>query len=285
MPEFLSQLFTHKLVISLVITGLLLLARTLLIRLIRREADILTESQRRWMSRAKNSVILLLIITLTLLWWPEIHRFALSIAAVAVAFVIAGKELILCLSGAVLRAVTGAASVGDWIEIANHRGEVVDQSMLSVTIQEIDRDNNGYDFTGKTIVLPNSLFLTHVVKNMNYMRRFVFHNFSISTEPNLNVFEARQLILDRLEEYSTEFAELGKRYNAFVEKRLGVDLPNPEPSVRITTTALGKNLFSITFFCPTREAVALEQQIMQDFMTFYYKRKTELGIDKSKAGD
>lgn len=273
MVDYLAEIAAHKIFISCAVIMGLLGLRALSVKLIRQKSSILNENQRRWISRTKNGFLTAILVILVMLWWPELRQFALSIAAVAVAFVIASKELILCISGAVLRTTSGASSVGDWIEIGDTRGEVIEQNILSTVIHEIDKNSSTFSYTGKTITLPNSVFLSQSVKNMNFMRRFVFHSFSIYTEPKVNVFEAKQLILEKLETYCEEFIELGKRYHSFIIQRSGMDIPTPEPSVKISTTNLGKSVFSVTVFCPTPQASEIEQNITSDFLEFYYNRK------------
>jgi small-conductance mechanosensitive channel len=163
--------------------------------------------------------------------------------------------------------------VGDWIEIGDIRGEVIDRNLVSTTLTEIDPIHNTYECTGKTIVIPNSLLLTHAVKNMNFMRRYVFHAFTITTEPDVNVFYVKTLILQRIAVYSESFYEVAKRYNGVIEKRSGIDIAGPEPRIRITTTDLGKNAFTVIVFCPAKEAWDLEQKVTDDFMRFYHAQK------------
>jgi len=50
-------------------------------------------------------------------------------------------------------------------------------------------------------------------------------------------------------------------------------MPAPDFSVRISTTNLSKNNFTVSLFCPTNQAVKLEQKITEDFFTFYYEKK------------
>lgn len=154
-----------------------------------------------------------------------------------------------------------------------HSGEVVDHSLLSTSVAEIDAKHNRYDFTGKTVVLPNSMLLTHHVKNQNFLKTYVFHEFSIYTEPEINVVDARDFILERIETYSADFSDVARRYNALIEKRSGVDVPNPEPRVYVTTNELAKSVFTVIIFCPVKEAVELEQKITRDFLTFFYERR------------
>lgn len=256
---------------SILIVTTLLLLRSVLLRYIKKHPEIVNEQQRRWVSHLKNAFFALIVLALIILWWEELREFGLSIAAVAVALIIALKELLLCISGAILRTASGATSIGDWIEIEGLRGEVIEHNIMSTVLQEVESEGNSYDYTGKTVVLPNSVFLSHNVKNMNFMRRFVFHSFSVVTQPNLNPFELKPLLLKKIEVYCAEFSELGARYHAFIVQLSGMEIPAPEPSVRITTTNLGKNVFTVTLFCPTQQAVCLEQAITRDFFSLYYQ--------------
>src|SRR5690606_4205598 len=119
-------------------------------------------------------------------------NFAFSIAAVTLALVIATKELILCFSGAMLRAGTGAFTIGDWIEVGANRGEVIDFNLFSTTLQELDRPPNDYSFTGKVIVIPNSLFLSEPIKNLNFSKRYAFHRFNIAIDTCFNIADIRE---------------------------------------------------------------------------------------------
>lgn len=284
MLDLLTTLLEHKLTLTVIVVGVIQLFRIYTVKLIRRDADVLSEQQRRWISRIKNSLLALMMFVLITIWWPELKQFAFSIAAVAVALVVASKELILCVSGAALRTTSGAASVGDWIEIDGICGEVIEQNILSTVLQEIDKEGGTFNLTGKTIILPNSLFLSQTIKNLNYMRHFMVHDFAISTEPGVNVFAAREVILKKIAEYSEDYIDLASRYHSLIIKRSGMNMPSPEASVKVRTNHLGKNIFSVSLFCPTNQALDLEQKITEDFFDFYYTKKSaEEQINKASS--
>ncbi|WNC67872.1 mechanosensitive ion channel family protein [Thalassotalea nanhaiensis] len=267
-----SILITNKIFLSIcVVIGMQFISHQI-VNFIRRGNDFLNERHRTWISRTKNLTVMIIAIMLLSLWWVELETFALSIAAVAVAIVIASKELILCLSGSILRATSNAFVIGDWIRAGDNYGEVIEHNILSTVVQEIDFANNNYNYTGKTVTIPNSQFLTETVKNMNFMKRYVYHTFSITTDASINVFAAREHIFSKMNEYTQDFLEVGRRYNNVIEKHLGVDLPGEEPYIRITTTDLGNFKFTIILFCPTEQAVSLEQRITQDYMDFRFQQ-------------
>jgi small-conductance mechanosensitive channel len=90
------------------------------------------------------------------------------------------------------------AAVGDWIEIAGIRGEVIDQNILSVTLQEIYSEGPLYEYTGRTIVIPNSQFLTTPAKNENFIKRYVYHTFSLVVPPQIDIQEIEYVIAESL---------------------------------------------------------------------------------------
>jgi small-conductance mechanosensitive channel len=271
MSAFFSFYLGNKVIQSLALITVFLTFRFFLVFLIKHKRAILTESRRHWITIVKNFSWLMIIFGLLMIWWPELSNFAISIAAVTLAFVIATKELILCFSGAMLRAGTRAFTIGDWVEIGLYKGEVIDYDMFSTTLQELDKPPNDYSFTGKTIIVPNSIFLSESIKNLNFSKRYVFHRFDIITEPHLNVRDIQQWIVAELEHFSRDFIEISRRYNAFIEKRTGVDIPGPEPRIMISTNELAKRVITVIMFCPTEKAVELELHITHGVLERIYQ--------------
>lgn len=266
MPEFILNHLDNQFVQSCALVAGLLSLRIFLIFLIKRNRAILTEGRRHWITIVKNFSWLAIIFGLLIIWWPELSNFAISIAAVTLALVIATKELILCFSGAMLRAGTSAFTIGDWIEVGANRGEVIDYNLFSTTLQELDRAPNDYSFTGKTIVIPNSLFLSEPIKNLNFFKRYVFHRFNIIIEPHLIIADIEQWIIAEINALSADFIEIARRYNVFIEKRTGIDVPGPEPRIMISTNEYAKRLITVIVFCPTEKAAELERHITQSVL-------------------
>jgi hypothetical protein len=84
------------------------------------------------------------------------------------------------------------------------------------------------------------------------------------------------LILRRLEKYSEHFIEVARRYNNMLRTRAGIELPCPEPQVRFATNREGRKEITITLFCPTSEALEIEQRLMLNIIDF---------IDRARAAE
>ncbi|MCO4785795.1 mechanosensitive ion channel family protein [Marinomonas atlantica] len=258
------------------ILGVVLIGRYVK-RLLRANEKLDVDRKRRRLNTVDNVFNLLIVIGLVMIWSAELQDIAISIAAFMVALVIATKEFISCIVGAFYKASTRPYTVGDWVRIGHYDGEVTDSDWLSTTLFEVDFKGGSYAYTGRTTVVPNSVLLTNSVQNLNYMRRYIEHTFSISRlTDDVNLFEIKEPILAKIKEYSEHFREVAIRYNHLIEKRLDIKIAGPEPTVRVRTTIEGYNVFTVSLFCPTQEAAEIEQKVTEDFMRIWFDKKRQL---------
>lgn len=252
------------LVASVLLIIVLLITRLIVDKIIRLRTDLPAHIVRRWRTTSRNVLLFLLLLGLVLIWAPQLRTFALSLAAVAVAIVVATKEMILCVSASLMRASTRAFSVGDWIDVSGVRGEVVDHTLLATKIQEFEP--NSYHYTGRIAVVPNSVFFASPIRNLTVVRDYTFHGFAITTEANIDLPGLETEIAAIVERHYGPHRDGATRANAQIERRSGVDILDPESRIRFSTTELGKARTTISIFCPTRLAEALEDAITREVM-------------------
>jgi len=225
--------------------------------------DVESDHRRRMLSNLRNSLFFILLIGISLIWAPALRTFALSLTAFIVALIIATKELILCISGSVLKTASGAMKVGNWIEVNGMRGEVVDQTLMSTTLQELGKEGATYEFTGRTIVIPNSIFLNAPVTNEHFFKRFVFHTFYLVVDSLIDIEPVERKILETLKAKMADHIDVAQRYNAIIEKKAGIDIHDPEPRTKVSTMNDGKVKLSVTASLPTRYAAEIEQTALR----------------------
>jgi len=252
------------------------LVRQIGIRRVRESARILEVGQRRVMSALHHGAVITIVLTVLILWLPQLQRFALSITAIAVALVVATKELLLCLLGSLLIRTSRAFVIGDWIQVQDRFGEVIERNLLSTTIQEVE--THGYTSTGRTITLPNSLFIAVPTANQNFLRRYQFHSFALTIEPDAFPFDAEQRLEARLLALTAPFADTARRYNAMLELRTGIDIPDPDPAIDFSTNDIAKLVTTITVFCPTSAIVTLEKAMTREFFEWYRANRGAAGV-------
>lgn len=247
-------------VILLIVVGI---SRSLLARFIRR-TNTTTELRRKWLVQSRNGFLLLLFLGLLIIWGNELRTLALSIVAIAVAFVVATKELILCVTGTILKRGARSFTLGDRIQVKDFRGDVIDQSLLATTILEVGPGKLTHQRTGRMIVIPNALFVSEPVINESFTNAFVWHVFTVPFKRDEDWQTTRQAILASAERHCGPYLEKARGYMARISERRGLDMPSVEPRVTVQTPTAGEIHLVVRVPARPNERSHIEQAILMD---------------------
>lgn len=239
----------------------------------RRRAKSKDDDKRDLINNIKNFINFTLIVSLLAVWAPELQKFALSIAAFAVAIVLATREFIQCVIGFFYLLSTRPFRIGDWIEVENQVGEVSATDWIKTTLLEVAPQT--YQYTGKTLFIPNNKLIASPIKNFNFLKRYASHKFSITRDQSVNPYVFLAQLQENAQEYCADFYEVAARYNQMIERRLDVNITGPEPEITVTTTNVGDTVVTFTLFCPTQRAAELEQALTTDFMNLWFEQRKQ----------
>ena len=253
-------------VASLIFLAIVVLLRIGLVRLLVYRSSLSHEVRRRWLVTIRNGVIFTIIAGLIVIWSYEISHFALSLAAIAVAIVIALKELLLCFTGSIYRAGANAYSVGDCIEINGMRGDVIDQNMFSTTILELGPGFGTRQYTGRAVILPNALLLNSALISESYMGEFVVHFISIHLSVRDDWRRAEEILLKAGQEVCAPYMEKAQAHMMSLEKKHWIDTPSVKPRVTFYSVEQDKIKLLLRIPAPARRKGRLEQAIMRRFL-------------------
>ena len=282
--EAVSQhLFIQGGVTTVVIIVTLMILRFGLVHFVKGKTEILNKDQRRWINRINNGTSIAILIGLILIWAPQLQTFALSLTALAVAFVVTTKELLMCLTGGFLRASTKPFDIGDWITVDGITGEVMKITTMTTMIEHIDTKGKSYQFTGETIQIPNSRFLTTNVENAHFIKSHGYHDFPVTVQftdvdPSKSMIKLKKIT----EQYFAPFRDESVKFNKHIERKTAVKFADPEPQFHLKTTDVGHNLFTVRLFVPTREALKIGTQITHDFLSFIHQERLKAAEKKKK---
>lgn len=259
--QFPESLSTSDALASAALLLVLLAARLIAGRTLRNRENLTDQATRRWTANVRNFLILIAVAGLFLIWAPQLRAFALSLTAVAIAIVVATKELILCLSGAALRTFTRAFSVGDVVEIGTTKGEVLDLNLLAARLSEFDPREGSISPTGRTIILPYSLLFSSPVKVLSHSENSVPHRFAMTFEADANIFALRPQIEDVVAK-----SVAGMYPGGANSRRQGPGGIHPAGrknglSMDFSASELGKNRVSISLLVPPEAAQRTENEI------------------------
>ncbi|SET63615.1 mechanosensitive ion channel domain-containing protein [Marinobacter segnicrescens] len=242
---------------------IVLVVRAVLSKVIRTSIQS-TELRRKWLVQTRNGLILIFLLGLVLIWGQELRTLALSIVAIAVAFVVATKELILCFIGSLVKGGARSFDIGDRIQVKDFRGDVIDQNLLATTILEVGPGKLTHQRTGRATVIPNSLFVSEPVINESFTEDYVLHVFTVPFKRDDNWQLAQKVLLDATQAQCEPFLETARRYMRRLGDRRGLEVPVVDPRVSLQVPLAGEIHLVVRFPCRPSQRSAIEQAILME---------------------
>lgn len=224
------------------------------------------ELRRKWIVQTRNGLILIFLLGLLIIWGDELRTLALSVVAIAMALVLATKELILCVTGSILKSVAGSFDIGDRIQIKDFRGDVIDQNLLATTIMEVGPGKMTHQRTGRMTVIPNSLFLAEPVINESFTNNYLLHVFTVPFKREDDWKGAQTALLESANRHCSDSLEEVRSYMNKVSQQRGLDVPTVDPRVTITTPVAGEVHLVVRIPAKASEKVYIEQSILSDVL-------------------
>ncbi|MCS6304627.1 MAG: mechanosensitive ion channel family protein [Nitrospira sp.] len=248
---------------SLILLLTLIIVRPLIVRWIAHNPTLSMESKRRWVVTAKNSVVFAFLIGLVIIWAHELQAFAVSLVALAAAFVLATRELILCWSGAALRVGSKVFAVGDRIQIAGHRGVVLDHDAFATKLLEIGPGQSAHLYTGRVTIFPNSLLLTNTLIKENPEQEYGLYTLIVPLKNDDDWQKAERALLEAAKAECAPFMGEATRHMKLLEQTNLLEAPSPEPRITIQLPESGKIHLVLRFPAPDRGRSRIEQAILR----------------------
>lgn len=276
-----------SLLIMLISTAILILfviiIRALIGRYLRKKVSS-TELRRKWLVQSRNGLLLLLLLGLISIWGEELRTLALSVVAIAVAFVVATKELILCVTGSILKTGAGSFNLGDRIQIKDFRGDVIDQNLLATTILEVGPGKITHQRTGRMTVIPNALFLSEPVINESYTNDYILHVFTIPFKREDDWRRAQQVFLKAAQKNCKPYLEDVRKHMKELSDERGLDVPSVDPRVTIQVPAAGEIDLIIRIPTKSKQRNFIEQSILSEVFSNHDFSTTSEPSSEKEAG-
>jgi small-conductance mechanosensitive channel len=277
--ELFLELLQRPVVMRLVSTVVLLVAvivlRAIAARAIRRSEGLPKDVRRRWLVQVRNAALAILLLGLVMIWAEELRLFAVSILAVAVATAIATKDLIQCLSGSALKVAGKSFKIGDRIEVAGVRGDVIDHNAMTTTILETGPASGVNQLTGRAVVLPNSVFLGKPLVNESFVGDIALHSLRIPLKADADWTEAEVDLLAAAQHECAPYLEEARRHFGQFAKREGLSQIAAEPRVAVTIPKAGELELVLRVSVPVRRKGAVEQAILRRYLALLALRSSD----------
>ena len=212
---------------------------------------------------ARNLVIMVAMIVVVSLWATRIAGFALSLAAVAGALLIVSKEAITNLLGFAMMSVLKPYKIGDFIEVSGYKGRVVDIHAMGTTLLEM---REGNQITGQSVLLPNSMLLTQVVRNLSDTGDFCLYLLPIAIPYHETVGLHEEALLIAANTVVAPWRSMADDHFKRIESQRHVALPSAECRVIIEIKDEKCYTLSLRYACTPNNRVKVEQEILRIYL-------------------
>ena len=260
-----SRTLVKNLVITAVLWTLTLVFRAVAVQALRGRGMSPAEV-RRLMATSRNVAFVVIAIGTATVWFEELKTLAFSLVAFAAAIVIATKELIMGAGGTFLRTSSRSFEIGDRIEINGVRGDVIDTTLFTTTLLEIGPGQVGHQQTGRSITLPNSLFLLQPVVNESYSDAFLLHTFHVPIAGTENWADAERDLLEAILAEQAPFSADARAHFERIAAERGIEPPNLDPRVLLSLETPDRLLLISRLAVPARKKGLVEQAIVRRFL-------------------
>lgn len=211
----------------------------------------------------RNFLLLVTFVLLVFVWRSEIRTAALSLAALSVALVLAGKELLTSVLGYVYRTTSGSFDFGNVIEINGVKGEVINQTLLSTTVLEMNEDHL---FTGKVAQFPNSFYVTHPLKNHSRLGKYQLALLVVPLSAAGDLDREKSLLLQAAAAICTDYIAPTQKALHSLEGEQFVVMPTAQPRVTIKLGDAGKIDLTLRYPCLAEQRTRIEQDIINRYL-------------------
>lgn len=258
-----AMAFFHEAASSAVLLISVLLVLSLIRRAIR-GSRIPADVRRRWLVRSRNATLVGLLVGLVIIWGTEMRSLALSLAAVAAAIAIATKEVLLCVGGAFVRTSSRAFDLGDRIEVAGVRGDVIDLGALTTTVLEVGPGHSNR--TGRAVVVPNSAFLSQPVVNETPSGDYLLVTLAVPVSREADWRSAERALLAAAQQECAAFLEEARAHLGRTAAHKGLEPSTVDARVSLRLADPARIDLLVRFPAPVAQRNRVEQSILRRYL-------------------
>lgn len=230
-------------------------------------AALSSEDRRRRTVQLRNRLTVGMLLLLYLLWSTEIRTLTVSMGALAVAFVLATREMILSVVGGVVRTTTRRYTMGDRIAVNGIRGDVLDITLLYTTLMELDNGPYSHQYTGNTIVIPNSLLITGTVAVEATAQNHALHNLKLPVYPaGSEVMIAVGNLKLIAGQVCAPYLSDAEQHLRSLQIRTALDMTSAAPRVTVYADANAQWWLTLRCMVPISDRVGIDQDIIQGYL-------------------
>jgi small-conductance mechanosensitive channel len=256
-----------KIVLSLVVVLLLMVARRAVLRIIDRRLEDRTLVY-RWSKASSYTAFIVGLFIIVPIWMNAITSVGTFLGLLSAGLAIALKDLVADLAGWVFILWRRPFDLGDRIQIGAHAGDVVDVRIFAFTIMEIGEWVEADQSTGRIIHIPNASVFTQPLANYTTSFPFLWNELAVLVTFESDWRRAKEALAEIVDEQTRGVSKEAERTLKETSKRFLIHYRKLTPVVYTSVQDSGV-LLTVRYLCRPRErrgtTEALWERILETF--------------------
>lgn len=224
------------------------------------------QRQRVW-NLVRYTLALALAGALVIVWADVLRAAALVAGAVAVAVVIASKELLMCLLGWWVKMTGDAFHIGDRIQVGDVKGDVLDYGLLTTTLLRVGTGHHDEFRSGAVVTVPNSQFLTTSVHNLTHTLNYKWEELEVVLDAKDDWRAAETALLAAATEATEGYRDEARDQTKRMEKTFSFHPIQTDARVFVAPCAENQIRLLLRVPLPVRGARATQDQILRGYLS------------------
>jgi len=222
---------------------------------------------RFWYLTFRNIALLMCSVGLAVIWKAQLQSVLLALGAAVAGVFVAFREAWLSLLGFWLRFVTRSYSVGEYIEIDGHRGQVVDISCQYTVLAETGDGKDMLLSSGRMIRVPNNRLLMTPMIHENMTGTYSAFMVAIPLSSKADPLKAQATLQAIAERACAPFSEDAQAHMHNVQSTSYMATPSVAPKVVFKFGEKGRLYLHLRVVAPAQEKLKVEQLILSEFFS------------------
>ncbi len=265
---FSQELQTKLLASILALVFLWLIRKTILIIVYRGTKDV--RARYRWRKISAYVVFGFSVFLLGGIWFKGFQSISTYLGLLSAGLAIALQDPLVNLAGWAFIMWRRPFSVGDRIQIGEHRGDVIDQRIFMFTLMEIGNWVDAEQSTGRVIHIPNGKVFREVLANYSKGFQYIWNEIPVLVTFESNWEKAKEILLKIGAAHSEHLSKSAEEKLRKAARKMMIFFTKLTPIVYTSVKNSGVML-TIRYLCEPRRRRTSEQEIWEDILREFKK--------------
>jgi small-conductance mechanosensitive channel len=214
----------------------------------------------------------LTLIIIGAIWIEAIGQFGAFLGLLTAGLAIALKDPLTNIAGWIFILTRKPFTLGDRIQIGEHKGDVIDIRLFQFTILEIGNWVDAEQSTGRIIHLPNGTVFTSSQANYTTGFKYIWNEISVLITFESNWELAKKILTKIIKEHAESLSEDAEKKIIEASKKYMIFYRYLTPTVYTSVRESGI-LLTMRFMCDARKRRSTEHEVWEDILMEFARQK------------